>query len=171
MFPVRAGKDSPAPAAMAGPIPTADMLRDLCELSALAQHDREELGQGHVEPVAGWRLVSDVQGEPAKGIKVEKLYGWRERKPAVLRCTTTMPSSVPPALVPQLMSNLALRVIWDKNIARTDQVVDIGPEGEGGADSRSINYSATKSALGGLVSPRDFVSYGTIPHPHPSLSQ
>ena len=75
----------PVLAVMAGPIPTADMLRDLCELSALAQHDREELGQGHVEPVAGWRRVSDVEGEPAKGIKVEKLYGWRERKPAVLR--------------------------------------------------------------------------------------
>ena len=39
----------------------------------------------------------------------------------------------------------------------------VGAEGEGGADSRSINHSATKSALGGLVSPRDFVSYGTIP--------
>ena len=140
---------------------SVDMLCDLCELSAIAHpHASAIVGDAScsVDLTTGWKEISAVQAEPAKGIRVERLDGWRGRKPAVLRCTTSAPGCIDPQNVSKLFDQLALREKWDENIAVTERVEQLGADGLAG--DRYINRTQTKSALGGLVSPRDFLSYG-----------
>eukprot|EP01043_Picozoa_sp_COSAG02_P045721 COSAG02_NODE_4211_length_5625_cov_8.798950_5_plen_233_part_00 len=96
--------------------------------------------------------------EPAKGIKVEKLEGWNGRKPPVIRCTTTIAASVPRPLWSALMDDLELRQVWDDACAVTHRIATFG--GDDLASGRSMNHTQTKPVLGGLVSPREFVSFG-----------
>ena len=147
----------PADAA-AGPIPTASMLRDLCECSAIANPYAAQLLKEEVTPAEGWTVLAEADKEPAKGIKVERLDNWRDRKPGMLRCTTLLPGTVPPRCIAQLMDDLALRSVWDDHIRVAEVIEHIGADEL--AWSRKINRSGTKAALGGLVSPRDFLSYG-----------
>lgn len=105
-----------------------------------------------------WSRYAAEDAEPAKGIKVEKLEGWKGRKPPVIRCTTTIPASVPRPLWIALMDDLALRQVWDDACALTHRVATF--EGDELANERSINHTQTKPVLGGLVSPREFLSFG-----------
>ena len=105
-----------------------------------------------------WSRYAAEDAEPAKGIKVEKLEGWKGRKPPVIRCTTTIPASVPRPLWIALMDDLALRQVWDDACAVTHRIATF--EGDDLASGRSINHTQTKPVLGGLVSPREFLSFG-----------
>ena len=90
--------------------------------------------------------------------------GWRGRKPTVIRCTTTVPSNAardlmdPRTVLACVMDDLALRQVWDDACALTGRVQSCGPDDL--ADARNLNRTQTKPALGGLVSPRDFISVG-----------
>ena len=147
------------------PATTTDMLQELCALSAVAApHAAALLGGGAAaaaaatSPPAAWELYSAEGDEPAKGIKIEKARGWRGRKPVVLRMTTTLPASVVPKLVDHLQGvpDIRLREAWDINFAAGAVLQDF-PSDEL-CDGRDIVYNATKRALGGLVSPRDFIT-------------
>ena len=142
----------PEPSPLGNPYgvpPTAEVIRDLLGLSCLAQQRADSLlpaaaagGSAAAPDPAQFELHAAEDAEPAKGIKVEKLEGWRGRKPPVIRCTTTIPASVPRELWPALMDVLALRQVWDDACALTHRVASF--EADALASGRSINRTQTK---------------------------
>jgi hypothetical protein len=136
------------------------MLRDLCECSSLANPFAAQLLKGEaVPPAEGWKVIAEQDGEPAKGIKVERLDGYKGRAPGMIRCTTALPGSVPPRSVSNLMTNLELRSAWDPHAKIATAAQQFGADAEFKVRDAWISHTGTKSALGGLVSPRDFINY------------
>jgi hypothetical protein len=141
------------------PHSSEQLLRELCELSAVAGAEAESLlGGGEVARggCEGWVLHSAEAEGPWKGVRVEKLRGYKRRRSTVLRLTTRMPATVQPHLVRPLNINLGLRRKWDANIGEVAMLQDFGADAL--CERRQIVVNVTVPALGGMISPREFVT-------------
>ena len=93
------------------------------------------------------QVLAAEDAEPAKGIKVERLDGYKGRAPGMIRCTTNLPGSVPPRSVSNLMTNLALRSVWDPHVKIATVAEVLGPDQEWAVRDSWISHTGVATVL------------------------
>ena len=142
------------------PAGAADLSAMATELVCLAPVVAKPLGRAaplEPDPFASAAYIAVPKSAPCVE-SIQRIDKWMGRKPPLIKFVAKMQIGEDPLSVLRLLNDFAIRKQWDPNCAFLRVVSKW--EGEAWGGDCAVTTMGTNPALGGVISPRDFVSCG-----------